>query len=60
MFLGPLFINCLSQFIHLDRIAVLNLSKNNIGDLGVQNLMNVLKDNLSLVYLNLSSNDITS
>jgi hypothetical protein len=32
MFLGPLFVKSLCEHITLDKIAVLNLSKNNIGD----------------------------
>jgi deoxyhypusine synthase len=44
----------------MDKISSVNLSKNNIGDKGVELLMQALKDNKSLVCLNLSSNEISS
>jgi hypothetical protein len=42
-----------------DRISRLNLSKNNIGDYGLELLLNAIKDSLTLVSLDISSNSIT-
>jgi len=39
---------------------VLDLAKNNIGNDGLQNLASYLKQNNSLVSLDLGSNDITN
>jgi Ran GTPase-activating protein (RanGAP) involved in mRNA processing and transport len=57
---GPMFANHISRFIKSDRIAVLNLSKNTLGDDGVILLMRTIVQTLSLVSLNLSSNEITA
>ena len=43
----------------MDKIAVLNLAKNNIGDQGIYFLMQVVRHNKSLVHLNLASNEIS-
>ena len=42
-----------------NRLARLDLTRNNIGDFGVEILVNSLKNTNSLLYLNLSSNSIT-
>ena len=42
-----------------DRISRLNLCKNNIGDIGLELLINALKDSLTLVSLDISSNSLT-
>ena len=42
-----------------NRISRLNLTKNNIGDIGVEILVNSLKDSVSLVSLNITSNSIS-
>ena len=42
-----------------NRLSRLDLTRNNIGDLGVEILVNSLKNTNSLLYLNLSSNSIT-
>ena len=42
-----------------NRLARLDLARNNIGNLGVEILVNSLKNSKTLVYLNLSSNSIT-
>ena len=42
-----------------DKIAVLNLSNNNIGDEGIKIISNAIKDNRVLVSFNISSNSIT-
>ena len=42
-----------------NRISRLNLRKNNIGDMGLELLLNALKDSLTLVSLDISSNNIT-
>lgn len=42
-----------------NRISRLNLCKNNIGDCGLELLLNALKDSLTLVSLDISSNSIT-
>lgn len=42
-----------------DNISRLYLSKNNIGDKGIEILMNGIKFNKSLVHLDISSNDLT-
>ena len=42
-----------------DRIARLNLTRNNLGDNGVKLLINSIKDSHSLVSLNITSNSIT-
>lgn len=43
----------------MDKIAVLNLSKNNLGDQGIYFLMQVISTNKSVVSLNLASNEIS-
>ena len=60
MNLGQKFVVKLSTYINMDKIAVINLSKNNIGDKGVDLLMKCIRSNRSLVSLNLSSNEISS
>ena len=60
MNIGPLFAANISKYIIYDKISVLNLSKNNLGDTGVYLLMKTITQTLSLVELNLSSNEITS
>ena len=45
--------------VTMDKFAVLNLSKNNIGDRGVEKLMDAIRFCRSLVSLNLSSNEIS-
>ena len=42
-----------------DRIARLNLAKNNLGDNGVKILINSVKNSMSLISLNVTSNSIT-
>ena len=42
-----------------DRIARLNLTKNNLGDNGVKILINSIKNSRSLISLNITSNSIT-
>jgi Ran GTPase-activating protein (RanGAP) involved in mRNA processing and transport len=42
-----------------NRLARLDLTRNNIGNFGVEILVNSLKNSKTLVYLNLSSNSIT-
>ena len=42
-----------------NRISRLNLTKNNIGDFGVEILVNSVKDSISLVSLNITSNSIS-
>ena len=42
-----------------DRIARLNLTRNNLGDNGVKVLINAVKNSHSLVSLNITSNSIT-
>ena len=49
-----------SIIIKEDRISILNLSKNNIGNKGAILLSNAIRKNNSLVSLNLTSNCITS
>lgn len=49
----------LTEFINMDKIAVLNLTKNNLGDRGVYHLMQVVRYNRSLVALDLASNEIS-
>jgi Ran GTPase-activating protein (RanGAP) involved in mRNA processing and transport len=60
MNLGPRFAAKMTNFLKLDKIAQLNLSKNNIGDEGVEVLMKCLQNTRGLVSLNLSSNQISS
>ena len=43
----------------MDKIAILNLSKNNLGDQGIYFLMQVIANNKSIVSLNLSSNEVS-
>ena len=43
MCLGPKIIHQLRDFVNMDKIAVLNLAKNNIGDQGVFFLMQVIR-----------------
>lgn len=59
MHFGPAVALQLSEFINMDKIAVLDLTKNNLGDAGVGHLMQVVRHNKSLVALNLSSNEIS-
>lgn len=59
MCLGPKIIHQLRDFVNMDKIAVLNLAKNNIGDQGVYFLMQSVRQNRSLVHLNLASNEIS-
>lgn len=56
---GPRLVQALREFVALDRIAVLNLAKNSIGDQGVILLMHVVASSNSLVSLNLASNEIS-
>ena len=42
-----------------DRISRLNLAKNNFGDAGIELLINAVKDSISLVSLDISSNSIS-
>ena len=42
-----------------NRISRLNLTKNNIGDIGLEILVNSVKNSISLVYLNVTSNSIS-
>ena len=60
MHFGPAVAHSLSEFISLDKISVLDLTKNNLGDKGVFHLMQVVSQSRSLVVLNLSSNEISS
>lgn len=60
MHFGPAVANSLSEFINMDKISVLDLTKNNLGDKGVWHLMQVVRHNRSLVVLNLSSNEIST
>lgn len=43
-----------------DKIARLNLSRNNLGDMGIENLMNGIKENKSVVHLDISSCNLSS
>ena len=54
-----MFAGTIGNFLLTDRIAVLNLAKNQIGDEGVLNLMGAVKICRSLVVLNISSNEIS-
>ena len=59
-FLGIYSIRLISSILYTsDRIARLNLSKNNLGDNGVKILINSIKNSLSLISLNITSNSIT-
>ena len=44
---------------NFDRISRLNLSKNNLGDIGAEMLVKYIKTSYSLISLNISSNGIT-
>lgn len=53
-------IKVLSEILYnANRIARLDLTKNNIGDRGLEILVNSIKNSLSLLSLNLTSNSIT-
>ena len=54
-----MFAGAIGNFLLTDKIAVLNLAKNQIGDEGVLNLMRAVKLCRSLVVLNISSNEIS-
>lgn len=56
---GPRLIHSLREFVAMDRISVLDLSKNSIGDQGAFYLMHVVASSTSLVSLNLASNEIS-
>lgn len=43
-----------------DKIARLNLSRNSLGDVGIEHLMAGIEKNKSIVYLDISSNDLTA
>ena len=43
-----------------DHFARLDLSKNNIGDAGLKSLINGLRQNASLVHIDLGSNNLTA
>ena len=43
----------------MDKIAVLNMAKNCIGDEGIKMLMHVVQSNRSLVQLNVASNELS-
>ena len=59
-YLGLYSIKFISDFIYKgDRISRLNLTRNNLGDQGIQLLMNAIKNTMSLISLNLTSNNIT-
>ena len=59
-YLGFYSIKFISDFIYKgDRISRLNLTRNNIGDQGIELLMNAIKNSMSLISLNLTSNNIT-
>ena len=56
---GPRLIQQLREYVAVDRIAVLDLARNSIGDQGVFYLMQVVAGSGSLVSLNLASNEIS-
>ena len=59
-YLGIHSIRLISSILYTsDRIARLNLTKNNLGDTGVQILISSIKNSLSLISLNITSNSIT-
>jgi len=59
-YLGIHSIRLISSILYTsDRIARLNLTKNNLGDTGVQILINSVKNSMSLISLNITSNSIT-
>ena len=59
-YLGINSIKVISDILfNTNRIARLNLTKNNIGDRGLEILINSIKNSISLVSLNLTSNSIT-
>ena len=59
-YLGIHSIKLISHYIYkADRIARLNLTKNNLGDQGIEILINALKNSMSLISLNITSNNIT-
>jgi Ran GTPase-activating protein (RanGAP) involved in mRNA processing and transport len=59
-FLGINSIQLLSRILYTsDKIARLNLAKNNLGDYGIGILINAIKDSTSLISLNITSNSIT-
>jgi len=59
-YLGIHSIKFISKIIYkADRIARLNLTKNNLGDYGIEILLNAIKHSNSLISLNLTSNNIT-
>ena len=59
-YLGIHSIRLISSILYTsDRIARLNLAKNNLGDNGVKILISSIKNSLSLMSLNITSNSIT-
>ena len=59
-YLGIHSIRLISSILYTsDRIARLNLTKNNLGDAGVKILINSVKNSISLISLNITSNSIT-
>ena len=59
-FLGIHSIKLISSILYTtDRIARLNLTKNNLGDNGVKILISSIKNSMSLISLNITSNSIT-
>ena len=59
-YLGINSIKLISSYIYrTDRIARLNLTKNNLGDQGIEILMLAIKNTMSLISLNITSNNIT-
>ena len=59
-YLGIHSISFLSNILYnTDRIARLNLTKNNLGDYGVEILVNSIKNSMSLLSLNITSNSIS-
>ena len=58
-YLGIYSIKFISDFIYKgDRISRLNLTRNNLGDQGIELLINAIKNSMSLISLNLTSNNI--
>ena len=59
-YLGIHSVTLISSILYTsDRIARLNLAKNNLGDNGIKILISSIKNSLSLMSLNITSNSIT-
>ena len=59
-YLGINSIKLISKILYTsDRISRLNLTRNNLGDYGIEILINSIKNSMSLISLNITSNSIT-